>query len=54
MLFLVAALLLLGVVMGTVAHVPLDVSLAAATAIGAWLAIFAYRERHRRGTRTTD
>ncbi|TQE29528.1 hypothetical protein Sipo8835_24975 [Streptomyces ipomoeae] len=53
MLFLVAALLLLGVVLGTVAHVPLDVSLVGAAVIATWLAIFAYRERARRG-RTTD
>ncbi|GAB2932591.1 MULTISPECIES: hypothetical protein [Streptomyces] len=54
MLFLVAALLLLGIVLGTVAHVPLSVSLAAAAVIGAWLAVFAYRERHARRGRTTN
>ncbi|MDT0434829.1 MULTISPECIES: hypothetical protein [Streptomyces] len=48
MLFLVAALLLLGVVMGTVAHAPLPVSLAAAAVIGVWLVVFAVRERHGR------
>ncbi|MER6013970.1 hypothetical protein [Streptomyces bluensis] len=53
MLFLVAALLLLGVVMGTVAHAPLPVSLVAAAVIGIWLAVFAVRERHRRRRRTT-
>ena len=52
MLFLVAALLLLGVVLGTVAHAPLPVSLAVAAVIGVWLTVFAVRERHgrRRGT----
>ncbi|UUU25072.1 hypothetical protein [Streptomyces sp. DSM 40750] len=54
MLFLVAALLLLGVVMGTVAHVPLAVSSVLAAGIALWLAVFAYRERHGRHTRTTD
>ncbi|MEU6275580.1 hypothetical protein ABZ871_24670 [Streptomyces populi] len=45
MLFLVAALLLLGVVMGSVAHAPLPVSLIAAAVIGIWLTVFALRER---------
>ncbi|MGW0333036.1 hypothetical protein ACWD0J_14400 [Streptomyces sp. NPDC003011] len=54
MLFLVAALLLLGVVMGTVAHAPLSFTLVAAVVIAAWLGVFAVRERHgrRRGTST--
>ena len=52
MLFLVAALLLLGVAMGTVAHAPLSVTLIAATVIATWLAIFAVRERTAR-RRTT-
>jgi hypothetical protein len=47
MLFLVVALLLLGVVLGTVAHVPVAVSLLAAAVIGTWLVVFAVRERHR-------
>ncbi|MFE1311782.1 MULTISPECIES: hypothetical protein [unclassified Streptomyces] len=52
MLFLVVALMLLGVVLGTVAHVPLTVTVTAAAFIAAWLAVFAIRERHsrRRGT----
>ncbi|MFF9278501.1 hypothetical protein [Streptomyces griseosporeus] len=52
MLFLVAALLLLGVVMGTVAHAPLTFTLVAAAVIAAWLGVFALRERYarRRGT----
>jgi hypothetical protein len=48
MLFLVAALMLLGVVLGTVAHAPLTVSLAAAAVIATWLGVFALRERGRR------
>ncbi|MEV0174102.1 hypothetical protein AB0I00_23650 [Streptomyces sp. NPDC050803] len=48
MLFLVAALLLLGVVMGTVAHAPLGFTAIAAVVIAAWLGIFALRERHAR------
>ncbi|GGS10248.1 membrane protein [Streptomyces aureoverticillatus] len=48
MLFLVAALLLLGVAMGTVAHAPLPVTLVMATVIGLWLLVFAVRERHAR------
>ncbi|MET9605876.1 hypothetical protein ABZZ17_12525 [Streptomyces sp. NPDC006512] len=45
MLFLVAALLVLGVVLGAVAHVPVPVSVVAGTAIAVWLALFAARER---------
>ncbi|MEV6756297.1 hypothetical protein [Streptomyces sp. NPDC051214] len=48
MLFLVAALLLLGVAMGSVAHAPLPVSLVAAAVIGVWLMVFAVRERRSR------
>ncbi|WP_367045103.1 hypothetical protein [Streptomyces sp. Je 1-332] len=48
MLFLVAALLLLGVAMGTVAHAPISVSLVAAAVIGVWLVVFTIRERHSR------
>ncbi|WP_166630897.1 hypothetical protein [Streptomyces sp. GC420] len=47
MIFLVAALLLLGVMLGPVAHLPVPATLVAATAIGAWLLVFAVRE-HRR------
>ncbi|CAL9583332.1 hypothetical protein SUDANB2_05065 [Streptomyces sp. enrichment culture] len=47
-LFIVAALLLLGVVLGTVAHAPLGFSLAAAAVIAVWLGVFALRERNRR------
>ncbi|MEU9353750.1 hypothetical protein AB0D65_22970 [Streptomyces griseoloalbus] len=52
MLFLVAALLLLGVALGTVAHAPLPFSVAVGAVIVVWLGVFALRERHgrRRGT----
>jgi Flp pilus assembly protein TadB len=53
MLILVAALLLLGVVMGTVAHAPLSFTLVAAAVIGVWLAVFAVRERHARRRHTS-
>lgn len=48
MLFLVAAFLLLGVLVGPPAHLPPAVSLTAAAAIAAWLLVFTVRERHRR------
>ncbi|MGW6271861.1 hypothetical protein [Streptomyces sp. NPDC055060] len=48
MLFLVAALLLLGVALGSVAHAPVSVSLVAAAVIGVWLLVFTVRERHGR------
>lgn len=55
MLFLVAALMLMGVLLGTVAHVSAPVSLAVTAAIACWLLIFAIRERsgrhHRRAHR---
>ncbi|MEJ8645538.1 hypothetical protein WKI68_38575 [Streptomyces sp. MS1.HAVA.3] len=54
MLFLVGALLVLGVVLGVVAHVPAPVSMVAGLAIAFWLALFAARERlsgHRRAGR---
>lgn len=54
MLFLVAALMLLGVVLGTVAHVPLTVSAALAAVIAAWLGVFAIRERHAARRRRTS
>ncbi|QXQ99597.1 hypothetical protein NEH83_27050 [Streptomyces sp. JUS-F4] len=50
MLVLVAALLLLGIVLGAVAHIPLPLALAAAAVIGCWLLIFAVRERASRRT----
>ncbi|GAA2506321.1 hypothetical protein [Streptomyces gobitricini] len=48
MFAIVAALLMLGVVLGTVAHVPVPVTLVAATVIGVWLLVFAVRERQHR------
>ncbi|WP_199854446.1 hypothetical protein [Streptomyces sp. CS149] len=48
MLVLVAALLLLGILLGAVAHMPLPLTLAAAAVIGCWLLIFAVRERSSR------
>ncbi|MEV6960873.1 hypothetical protein AB0M97_17090 [Streptomyces sp. NPDC051207] len=48
MVFLVAALLLFGAVLGTVAHAPVSFSLVAAVVIAAWLGVFALRERHAR------
>ncbi|MCS0604123.1 hypothetical protein NX794_23330 [Streptomyces sp. LP11] len=52
MLFLVAALMLLGTVLGTVAHAPLPVTGALAAVIAVWLAVFALRERYGRRHRT--
>ncbi|MFE5817113.1 MULTISPECIES: hypothetical protein [unclassified Streptomyces] len=48
MLFLVAALLLLGVLLGTVAHAPLAFTAVTAAVIAVWLGVFAARERHAR------
>ncbi|MDQ0993190.1 hypothetical protein [Streptomyces sp. V3I7] len=48
MLFIVAALLLFGVVLGSVAHAPLSVTAVAAAVIAVWLGVFALRERHAR------
>ncbi|MEI5006132.1 hypothetical protein ACIOWI_25340 [Streptomyces sp. NPDC087659] len=48
MIALVAAVALLGVVLGAVAHIPLPVSTAAAAVIAVWLLVFAVRERHAR------
>jgi hypothetical protein len=52
-LFLVAALLLFGVVMGTVAHAPFTFTAVAAVVIAVWLGIFALRERHGRRSHTS-
>ncbi|MFE1171509.1 hypothetical protein [Streptomyces sp. NPDC058773] len=46
MLFLVAALLLMGILLGTAAHLPVPVTLIAATVIAGWLLVFFLRERH--------
>ncbi|MDW4909316.1 hypothetical protein RB628_29240 [Streptomyces sp. ADMS] len=48
MFFLVAVLLLLGMVLGAVAHLPVSSSVLAAVGIAVWLGIFALRERHAR------
>ncbi|MEU3031483.1 hypothetical protein ACPCBC_04985 [Streptomyces incarnatus] len=53
MLFLVAALMLLGVVLGTVAHAPLPVTGVLAAVIAVWLGVFAVRERIGRRRRTS-
>ncbi|MCK7627456.1 hypothetical protein MUU72_30910 [Streptomyces sp. RS10V-4] len=45
MFFLVAALLLLGIALGTAAHLPVPVTLVAGTAIAVWLLVFSLRER---------
>lgn len=45
MIALVAALLLLGLVLGAVVQIPLPLSFALATVIGCWLLVFAVRER---------
>ncbi|MDN3025016.1 hypothetical protein [Streptomyces sp. S.PB5] len=48
MLFLVAALLLFGAVLGTVAHAPFTFTAVATVVVAVWLGIFALRERHAR------
>lgn len=45
MIVLVAALLLLGIVLGAVVQIPLPLSLALGALIGCWLLVFAVRER---------
>ncbi|MFI6860006.1 hypothetical protein ACIBKZ_08850 [Streptomyces sp. NPDC050421] len=42
---LVAALLLMGIVLGAVVQIPLPLSLALGALIGCWLLVFAVRER---------
>lgn len=42
---IVAALLVLGIMLGAVVQLPASVSLVAGTAIGCWLIAFALRER---------
>ncbi|GFH35579.1 hypothetical protein [Streptomyces pacificus] len=48
MIALVAAVALLGILLGAVAHVPPPLSAAAAAAIAGWLLVFAVRERRAR------
>ncbi|MFI2642149.1 hypothetical protein [Streptomyces sp. NPDC018610] len=49
MLFLVVALLLLAVVLGSVAYLPWPVTLVLSAVVIGWLAVFTVRERRRRG-----
>jgi len=53
MFFLVATLLLMGMVLGTVAHAPLSFSVVAGIVIAVWLGIFAIRERNGRRRHTS-
>ncbi|GDY68040.1 hypothetical protein SAV14893_074330 [Streptomyces avermitilis] len=48
-LFLVVAFLLLVVLIGSAAYIPWPVTLVASVVIAVWLAVFAVRERRRRG-----
>ncbi|MFG2637627.1 hypothetical protein ACGFX8_27935 [Streptomyces sp. NPDC048362] len=48
MLFLVVALLLLGIILGSAAYLPWAVTLVVGAVIVAWLVVFAGRERRRR------
>ena len=48
MIVLVAALLLMGIMLGAVVQLPASVSLVAGTVIGCWLIVFAVRERRAR------
>lgn len=45
MIVLVVALLLLGIVLGAVAQIPLPLTLVLGALIGCWLLVFAVRER---------
>ncbi|GHA49482.1 hypothetical protein GCM10010372_56760 [Streptomyces tauricus] len=44
------AVLLLAVLIGSAAYLPLPVTLVAGAAIAVWLAVFAVRERRRHGS----
>ncbi|MEV6837777.1 hypothetical protein AB0N17_25265 [Streptomyces sp. NPDC051133] len=52
MLFLVVALLLLGIVVGAASYLPWPVTLLLGALIAGWLLVFAERERRRRRDRT--
>ncbi|MFJ1747747.1 hypothetical protein ACIOJD_16045 [Streptomyces sp. NPDC088116] len=52
MIFLVAALLVMGLLLGSVVHVPVQTALIAAACIGGWLLVFAARERRARHHRS--
>ncbi|WP_202441699.1 hypothetical protein [Streptomyces sp. SID6137] len=49
MLFLVVALLLLGIILGSAAYLAWPVTLVVGAVIVGWLVVFAGRERRRRG-----
>lgn len=49
MLFLVVAFLVLAVLVGSAAYLPLPVTVVAGVAIALWLVVFAVRERGRHG-----
>lgn len=49
--FLVAALLLLGIVVGSAAYLPWPVTVVLGAVIAAWLLVFTGRERRRRRSR---
>ncbi|MFY4722985.1 hypothetical protein [Streptomyces sp. LaBMicrA B280] len=49
MLFLVVALLMLGIILGSAAYLPWPVTLVVGAVIVGWLVVFAGRERRRRG-----
>lgn len=51
MLFLVVALVLLACLLGSVAYLPLPVTVVAAVVIAVWLVVFTTRERRRRAGR---
>ncbi|MFG2140841.1 hypothetical protein [Streptomyces sp. NPDC048650] len=52
MLFLVVALFLFGVLLGTAGHVPVPLTVVAGIAITTWLAVFFVRERRKSATTT--
>ncbi|WP_099055411.1 hypothetical protein [Streptomyces lydicus] len=47
MLFLVVALFLFGVLLGTAGHVPVPVTVTAGIVVAAWLVVFFLRERRK-------
>ncbi|MEU2157722.1 hypothetical protein ABZ532_22405 [Streptomyces sp. NPDC019396] len=50
MLFLVVALLVMAMLLGTAAYAPWPVTVTAAAVIALWLAVFAMKERRRRNS----
>ncbi|WP_405742689.1 hypothetical protein OG422_12250 [Streptomyces sp. NBC_01525] len=53
MLFLVAALLMMGILLGAAAHLPFSATLLAAAVIAGWLLVFSVRERRHPAEGTT-